>query len=394
MKKRETVIVYAKRTAIGKLNGGLSSLSAPELGAKLIADAVKTTGIKAETVDELVLGQVLTAGAGQAPARQAGMGGGLPSSVCATTIGKVCGSGMKAVMMGDQMIRAGDAHIVLAGGQESMSNAPHLLPGSRKGYKFGSVEALDSMLHDGLFDPYQKKPMGYLGEMCAKKYQFSRNAQDEFAYESYRKARKAVESGLFAKEIVPVEVVTKKKEGIIVELDEEPFSVDLDRLASLRPAFTQEGSVTAGNASSINDGAALLLLMESEVAAKSGLNPIARIVSQTSFAHDPAWFTTAPIGCIKKLLDKSQTKLQEIDLFEINEAFSLVAMAAIEELELSEEKVNPRGGAVSLGHPIGASGARIIVTLLNSLAEIGGKKGLATLCIGGGEACGLMVEML
>lgn len=393
MSGNQTVIVYAGRTAIGKMGGAFADTPAPRLGAALVKDALEKTGIKGQEVDEIILGNVLTAGVGQAPARQAAIYGGLPTSVCATTVGRVCGSGIKAVMLADQAIRLGDANIIFAGGQENMTLAPHLLMNSRGGYKFGAIEAKDSMQWDGLWDPYNNVAMGNCGEACAKEYQFSREAQDEFAMESYRRARKAVESGYFQKEIVPVEVKTRKG-TTMVEMDEEPFSVDLDRLPSLRPAFDKDGTVTAGNASSINDGAALLVMMDADTAKKKGLKPIAKIVAQASFAHEPKMFTTAPIGCMKKLFEKTGLSQKDIDLFEINEAFAVVTMAAVKTLGLDTAKVNPHGGAVALGHPIGASGARILVTLLHALQQKGLKRGLATLCIGGGEASGVIVEMM
>lgn len=393
MKQRQTVIAYASRTAIGKLGGSLSTTPAPRLGAALVADAMKKLKFTGAEVDEIIMGNVLTAGVGQAPARQTALYGGLPHSVCATTIGRVCGSGIKAVMLADQAIRLGDANIVFAGGQENMSLAPHLLMNSRTGYRYGSIEAKDSMQWDGLWDPYNNTAMGNCGEICAKEYAFTREMQDAFALQSYQRARKAVESGVFAEEIVSVQVADRKGTKAF-ELDEEPFAADLDRIGSLRPAFEKDGTITAANASSINDGAALLVLTSEEAALKHDLKPIARIVSQASYAQDPAHFTTAPIGCIRRLLDKTNLKAKDIDIFEINEAFAVVAMAAIRDLDLDPANVNPLGGAVSLGHPIGASGARIMVTLLNGLKQRGGKRGLATLCIGGGEASGVIVELV
>ena len=390
---KHTVIAYGRRTAIGKLGGAFATVPAPRLGAALVANALETLGLPGSDVDEIIMGNVLTAGVGQAPARQAGIFGGLPESVCATTVGRVCGSGIKSVMLADQAVRLGDAKIVFAGGQESMTLAPHLLMNSRSGYRFGSFESQDSMQMDGLWDPYNNVAMGNCGEICAKEYGFSREEQDAFALESYRRSRKAVESGHFVKEIVPVEVKNRKK-VTTVEVDEEPFSVDLDKLPSLRPAFDKAGTVTAGNASSINDGAALLVLTSEEEAQKKDLRPLARIVGQASYAHKPELFTTAPIGCMRKLFEKTGLGKDDIDLFEINEAFSVVTMAAIRDLELDPAKVNANGGAVSLGHPIGASGARILVTLLHALEQTGGKKGLATLCIGGGEASGVIIERL
>ncbi len=393
MAEQQSVIVYAGRTAIGKLSGAFAETPAPRLGATLVKDALGKTGIAGADVDEIIMGNVLTAGVGQAPARQAAIHGGLPTSVCATTINRVCGSGLKSVMLADQAIRLGDARIVFAGGQENMTLAPHLLLGSRAGYRFGGFEAKDSMQWDGLWDPYNNVAMGNCGEVCAREYKFSREEQDAFAVQSYERARKAVECGQFAGEIVPVEIKSKKG-STMIEVDEEPFSVDLDRLKTLRPAFDKEGTVTAGNASSINDGAALVVVTSVETAKAKGLKPLARIVAQASFAHDPMWFTTAPVGCIKRVLAKAKLSAEKIDQWEINEAFSVVAMAAIKELNLDSAKVNPYGGAVALGHPIGASGTRILVTLINGLAAQGKKYGLATLCIGGGEASAVIIERL
>ncbi len=391
--QNESVIVYAKRTPIGKMNGQLASVPAPRLGARLVSDALQELSLSGEDVDEIIMGNVLTAGVGQAPARQAALYGGLPHSVCATTVGRVCGSGLKSVMLADQAIRLGDARLVFAGGQENMSLAPHLLMNSRQGYKFGSVEMKDSMQWDGLWDCYNNVPMGNCGEICAEEYGFTRAEQDEFALESYKRSRKAVESGSFADELISVEVAQRRKTHL-VEVDEEPFSVDLDRLGDLRPAFAKDGTVTAGNASSINDGAAMLVVTGRQFAEQRGLKPLARIVAQASFAQDPAHFTTAPIGCMKKLFEKTGLSKDDIDLYEINEAFSVVPMAAIRDLSLDPAKVNIYGGAVSLGHPIGCSGARILVTLLNALRQNKMKRGMASICIGGGEASGMIVELI
>jgi acetyl-CoA C-acetyltransferase len=390
---QQSVIVYSKRTPIGKLNGGLASVPAPALASTLVRDAISTTGLNPDHVDEMILGCVLPAGVGQAPARQAALGGGLPKSVCATTINRVCGSGLKAVMLADQAIRLGDARIVFAGGAESMTRAPHLLPGSRAGYKFGPVEMLDHMQWDGLWDPYANKAMGNFGDLCAKEYHFTREEQDTFAARSYERARAATESGHFAKEIVPVEIAAKRG-TTVVDRDEEPFAADLAKMAALGPAFERDGTVTAANASSLNDGAGLAVVMSEEAARDESVQPIARIVAQASFAQDPAWFTTAPIECIRKVLTKANLGTEDIDLYEINEAFAVVALASIRELGLDPAKVNPHGGAVALGHPIGASGARILATLLNGLRVAGGRYGLATLCIGGGEASAVVVEMI
>ena len=388
----QTMIAYAKRTPIGKMSGAFASVSAPNLAATLVKDLTAATNIDTNVIDEVIIGNVLTAGIGQAPARQAAVFGDLPKSVCATTIGRVCGSGLKSVMLADQAIRAKDAQVIIAGGMENMTLAPHLLMGARSGYRFGSFEGKDHMQWDGLWDPYNNVAMGNCGEICAKEYKFSREQQDEYALESYKRSRKFTESGHFAREIVPVEVQSRKG-SVIVDKDEEPFSVDLDKLAKLRPAFDKEGSVTAGNASSINDGAALTLVASEGACQAHGLKPIARILGQASFAQEPSWFTTAPIGCMEKLVKKLGMSYSDFDLFEINEAFAVVPMAAIRDLNLDPEKVNAFGGAVSMGHPIGASGTRILVTLINGLIQTGKKRGMASICIGGGEASAVAVEL-
>ncbi len=388
-----TVIFYAGRTAIGKLSGGLGTIPAPRLMATLIADALQKTKVNPAAVDEVIFGQVLTAGVGQAPARQAAIFSGLPDSVRATTINRVCGSGLKAVMLADQAVQLQDAKIIFAGGQENMTLAPHLLMNSRAGFKFGNVEMKDHLQWDGLWDPYSQIAMGQCGEICAAKYDFSREMQDQFAQESYLRARAASDSGQFAKEIVPIKIAGKKGD-IFIDKDEEPFASDLAKLKDLRPAFEKAGTITAGNASSINDGAALLGITDLKTARENGLHPLAKIVASASHAQAPNWFTTAPVSCIEKVLQKANLKSSDIDLFEINEAFSVVPMAAMRELKLNPEKINIYGGAVALGHPIGASGARVLVTLLNGLKSTGKSRGLATLCIGGGEASAVIVELL
>ena len=393
MPTETTYITYATRTPVGKFMGGLSTVPAPRLGALLVKDALLSSKIPADLVDEVIMGQVLTAGCGQAPARQTAIYGDLPPSVRATTINRVCGSGIKSVMMADQAIRLGDAGCILAGGQENMSLAPHLMMNSRSGYRFGKAELKDHMQFDGLWDPYGDVPMGQCAELCAKEFQFTRDEQDAFALQSYERAKQAWESKAFANEVISVEVPGRKG-SILVDKDEEPFSVDLSRLSGLRPAFDKSGTVTAGNASSINDGAALLMLASESVMQKHNLKPLAKIVAQGSHARQPEWFTTAPIGCIEVLLEKSGLKSTDIDLWEINEAFAAVTMAAIKELKLNPEQVNIHGGAVALGHPIGASGARVLVTLIHALKQKNLKRGLATLCIGGGEASGVIIEMI
>ena len=383
-----TEIVFARRTPIGRFMGGLARLPAPALLQPLIAAARQELPLVPEKVDELLVGQVLTAGNGQAPARQAGRGGGLPDHVPATTINKVCGSSLQAVMLADRAIRSGDAQVVLAGGQENMSLAPHLLPAARKGVRFGATQLLDHMQHDGLCDAYDGSAMGNYGELCAAQYHFARTEQDAYAVHSYQRARTCWENGHFAHEVLPIEVAADKT----ITKDEEPFAVDLDRLPSLRPAFKKDGTITAGNASSISDGAALLVLAAPN--ALPEVKPMARIIAQAKHAQAPEWFTTAPVEAIRKVCAQAEMKVSDIDLFEINEAFAVVPMAAIRELELDHAKVNVCGGAVALGHPIGASGSRVLVTLLYALAAHDLRLGLAALCIGGGEACAVIVERL
>jgi acetyl-CoA C-acetyltransferase len=391
---REVVIVSASRTPIGSFSGTLSTIPATQLGSIAIKDAVKKSGIDAEIVDEVIMGNVLTAGEGQAPARQAALGSGLPDKVTCMTINKVCGSGLKAVMLAAQTIMLNDANIIVAGGMENMSLAPHLMEKSRTGYRMGNVQITDSMIKDGLWDPYKNYHMGNAAELCVKKEEFSREEQDEYAVKSYEKALNAIKEGYFKDEIAAVEIPQKKGDPTIIDTDEEPFKAKLEKLPSLKPAFEKDGTITAANASSINDGAAALVVMGGDTAEQLGIKPLARIVAQVSHAQAPEWFTTAPIYAIQKVLDKAKLTLEDIDLFEINEAFSAVTMAAIKELRLDRKKVNINGGAVALGHPIGASGARILTTLIHSLKRTGKKYGLATLCIGGGEASALIVEAL
>ncbi len=390
---KSVVIVYAKRSAIGKLNGALASLSAPQLGSKLVADAIGSLRLDPASVDEIIMGQVLQAGSGQAPARQTAIAGGLTYTTPATTINKVCGSGMKSLMLGAQSIMMGQANVVFAGGQESMSQAPHMLMNSRKGYKMGSVTMLDHMMFDGLTNPYDGQSMGICGDLCAQEKGISREEQDQFAIASYQRARATKERGGFAREIVPIEV-KEGKTTVMVEHDEEPFSVSLEKLPALSPAFQKDGSVTAGNASSINDGAAMLVLMEEGYAKQNGFKPLARLKNFGTHAQKPAWFTTAPVIGIRKLLSQSHLYVKDIDLFEVNEAFSVVPLVAMHEHKISHDRMNIRGGAVALGHPIGASGARIVVTLIDSLHEAQKSLGVASICIGGGEACSLLVEAL
>lgn len=392
---REVVIVGAARTAIGSFQGSLSSVPAPKLGAAAIKAALARAGIGPERfsqIDEVYMGCVLPAGVGQAPARQAAIFAGLPKNVGAVTLNKVCGSGLKAVMMAAQAIRAGDADLIVAGGMENMSQAPYLLPGARDGFRLGHQQVIDSMIKDGLWDVYGQTHMGNCAELCAREKKISREAQDEFAKESYRRARAAQEAGKFVAEITPVEVPQRKGAALIVDKDEEPGRGDPAKFASLKPAFEKEGTVTAANASSINDGAAALVVCSAERAREWGLTPLARILGYGGHAQDPEWFTTAPAFAIQKTLSRLNLSPNDIDLYEINEAFSVVSLAVNQELGIDASRVNVNGGAVALGHPIGASGARILVTLLYAMADRGAKRGLASLCIGGGEAVALVVE--
>ncbi len=391
---REVVIVSAARTPIGSFNGVLAAIPATELGSIAIKEALKKAGINAEAVNEVIMGNVLTAGEGQAPARQAALGAGLPNSVTCMTINKVCGSGLKAVMLASQAIMLNDADIIIAGGMENMSLAPHLLEKSRQGYRMGNIQATDSMIKDGLWDPYHNFHMGNAAEMCVKKNEFTREQQDQFATSSYEKSLNAIKEGYFKDETAVIEIPQKKGDPTRIDTDEEPFKSKLDKIPTLKPAFEKDGTITAANASSINDGAAALVVMGKDVADKLGVKPLARVIAHGSHAQAPEWFTTAPVYAIQKVLDKAKLKIEDIDLFEINEAFSAVTMAAIKELNIDPEKVNINGGAVALGHPIGASGARILTTLIYALKRMNKRYGLATLCIGGGEASALIVESL
>jgi acetyl-CoA C-acetyltransferase len=384
-------IVAAKRTPVGRFQGVFKSLSASKLGATAVKAVVEASGVSSTHIDEIIMGEVLTAGVGQAPARQAAIYAGLPESVQALTIGKVCGSGLKSVILGAQSIMVQDSHLVIAGGQESMTNAPYLMPQAREGMRMGNKEIIDSMIIDGLWDPYNNLHMGSCAELCAKEYHFSREEQDAFAKESYLRARKAIDMGLFKNEIVPV-TVTNSKVTTQIDLDEEPMAADLEKMGNLKPAFDKEGTVTAANASKINDGAAALLLASEEAIKKYNLKPLAKIVSWAGHAQDPKWFTTAPVTAMQRALQKANLTSQQIDLFEINEAFALVTMAAMKKLEIPHSKVNVNGGACAIGHPIGASGARILTTLVHSLIHNKKKYGLATLCIGGGEGIAVIVE--
>ncbi|MBX3043575.1 MAG: thiolase family protein [Candidatus Kapabacteria bacterium] len=389
----KSVILSAARTPIGAFMGSLGSLSAPQLGAVAIKEAVKRAGIAPEDVQEVIMGNVLTGGVGQAPARQAAIYAGLPKNVECMTINKVCGSGLKAVMLADQAIRCGDLQVAVVGGQESMTNAPYILPRAREGYRMGNGEIVDSMISDGLWDVYNQLHMGMAGELCSTECEFSREAQDEFAVESYKRAIAAQQEGKFTNEIIPV-VIEDRKGSVTVDTDEEPGKVRFDKVPSLKPVFKKDGAITAANASSIDDGAAALVISSEEFANAKGIKPLATIISHNSHAQDPQWFTTAPTAAITKLLNKTGLSIADIDLFEINEAFSCVPMHTIRELAIPREKVNVHGGAVSLGHPIGASGARILTTLIYALKHYNLKRGIASLCIGGGEANALLIELL
>jgi len=387
------LIVLGVRTPIGSLGGVLATVPAPALGAACIKAALQKAGVAPAEVDEVLMGNVVSAGIGQNPARQAAIKAGVPSSVGATTINKVCGSGLKAVMLADQTIRLGEARVVVAGGMESMSLAPYLLPRARQGYRMGHGQLVDAMIQDGLWDVYGDAHMGTYGDQCAAKYNFTKQQQDEYAIRSYMRARKAIAEGIFADEIVPIEVPQRKGTAVINE-DEEPSRFQEDKLRALNPAFSEQGTVTAGNASSINDGAAALVVASESACATLRLKPRARIIGAATYSLDPEWFTIAPIGAIRKLLDKLCWSVDSVDLFEINEAFANVTMAAAVDLEIRAEKLNIYGGAVALGHPIGATGARILVTLLTGLNRTGGKRGIACLCIGSGEAVALAVERI
>lgn len=390
----EVVIVSAKRTPIGCFQGGLAGVSAPKLGAAAIASAVESAAIEPAQVEQVIMGNVLQAGLGQAPARQAAIYGGLPESAGAITLHKVCGSGLRAVMDAANGIRAGEWEAVVAGGMENMSASPHLLPRSRDGFRMGDTKLVDSMIKDGLWDPYGDKHMGNCAELCAKRYAFSREEQDAFALQSYKRAQASAQAGHFDNELAAVSVPQRKGDPLVVDKDEEPWAAPLDKMPKLRPAFDKEGTITAANASKLNDGAAAFVVASAEKAANLGLKPIAKILGQASFAHAPDWFTTAPVEAAKRALTKAGLNASDIDRWEINEAFAVVTMASIRDLELDPEKVNVRGGAVALGHPIGCSGARILVTLLHTLQAEGLRYGCASICIGGGEAAAVVVENL
>jgi acetyl-CoA C-acetyltransferase len=389
----DVVIAGAKRTAIGSFLGQFTGVPTPTLGAAAIRAALAQSGVAADQVSETIMGCVLPAGLGQAPARQAALAAGLPTSVGCTTINKVCGSGMKAIMLGHDLIKAGSAAIVVAGGMESMTNAPHLLNGSRTGIRYGAAEFIDHMAWDGLTNPYDKQAMGVFGELCAEKLGFTREAQDAYAIESVTRAQSAQKSAAFADEIVAVTVAGRKGD-VVIDSDEQPGKSDIGKVPTLKPAFKKDGTITAASSSSISDGAAALVLLSAEDAKKRGVTALARIVGHATHAHEPAWFTTAPVTAIDKLLKQIGWKVEDVDLFEVNEAFAVVAMAPMKELGIPHAKLNVNGGACALGHPIGASGARLVVTLLHALRARGGKRGVAALCIGGGEATAIAIETI
>ena len=389
----DVVIAGAKRTAIGSFLGQFTGVPTPTLGATAIKAALEHAGIPADDVCEAIVGCVLPAGLGQAPARQAVLAAGLPTATTCTTINKVCGSGMKAIMLGSDLIRAGSAKVIVAGGMESMTNAPHLLNGSRTGIRYGSAEMLDHMAWDGLTNPYDKKSMGVFADATSESYGFSREDQDAFAAESVRRALAAQEANAFAAEIAPV-VVAGRKGDVVYSTDEQPARCDIGKIPTLRPAFGKDGTVTAASSSSISDGAAAVVLLAAADAKARGITPLARIAAHASHAQEPQWFTTAPVAAIRNVLDKAGWAVGDVDLFEVNEAFACVAMAPIKDLGIPHEKLNINGGACALGHPIGATGARIVVTLLHALIRTGGKRGVAALCIGGGEATAIAIELV
>ena len=393
MSPSDVVIVSAKRTPIGAFLGALSPLSAVQLGSAAAKAAIEVAGVGAADVQEVIMGCVLPANLGQAPARQAALGAGVPIATPATTINKMCGSGLKAVMMAADQIRAGGATIVLAGGLESMSNAPYLLPKARTGYRMGTGEIIDHMMKDGLQSPFDGKAMGCFADATASRYNFSRAQQDAFAAESVRRAMQALQAGEFDVEVTPVTVKGRKGDTVIAR-DETPGTCDVSKIATMKPAFNKDGTVTAASSSSISDGAAALVVMSAQTAAERGLKPLARVLAYASHAQEPEWFTTAPVGAIRKVLTQLNWKPHDADLYEINEAFAVVTMAAMRDIDIDHARVNVNGGACALGHPIGATGARILTTLIHTLRRRGGRRGIAALCIGGGEAVALAVETM
>jgi acetyl-CoA C-acetyltransferase len=392
MSSDPVVILAARRTPVGAFQGAFSGVTGPQLGAVAIKAALADSGVAASEVDETIMGCVLSAGLGQAPARQAALGAGIPASVPATTVNKMCGSAMRAVMLAADQLLAGSARIMVAGGLESMTNAPYLLPKARAGYRMGHQEVLDHMYFDGLQSPWDGQLMGCFAEATSGRYEFTRRAQDDFAAESVRRAQAAVASGAFASEVAPVTAKTRKGETL-VDKDETPGTLDVSKIPSLKPAFKKDGTVTAASSASISDGAAALVLTRESLAKERGLKPLARVLGYTSFAREPEWFTLAPVGAIQKLLTRLEWRAADVDLYEVNEAFAVVAMAAMKDLGLDHEKVNVNGGACALGHPIGATGARILTTLIHALRSRGKKRGIASLCIGGGEATAIAIEL-
>jgi acetyl-CoA C-acetyltransferase len=393
MSNRDVVIVSAKRTPIGAFQGVLTPVTATQLGSVAIKAAIEAAGLKGSDIQEVIMGCVLPAGLGQAPARQAALAAGIPNSVPANTLNKMCGSGLKAVMMAADQIKAGETDILVAGGLESMTNAPYLLPKARGGYRMGHGEIIDHMLYDGLQSPFDGKSMGCFGDSTAAKYNFTRADQDAFAAESVRRALRALEAGEFDAEVAPVTVKGRKGETV-VSRDETPGTCNIEKIPTLKPAFSKDGTVTAASSSSISDGASALIIMSADAAQARGLKPLARILAYASQAQEPEWFTTAPVGAIRKTLTKLGWRAHDADLYEINEAFAVVPMAAMHDLDIEHARVNVNGGACALGHPIGATGARIMTTLLHALKHRGKKRGIASLCIGGGEAVAVAVEMI
>jgi len=386
------VILSARRTPVGAFQGALAAMTGPQLGTVAIKAAIGDSGLTPEDIDEVIMGCVLSAGLGQAPARQAALGAGVPASTPATTVNKMCGSAMRAVMMASDQILAGSARIMIAGGLESMTNAPYLLPKARAGYRMGHQEVLDHMFYDGLQSPWDGQLMGCFAETTSAKYEFTRREQDDFAAESVRRAKAAMQRGDFAAEIAPITVNSRKGE-VRVDADETPMTLDVAKIATLKPAFKKDGTVTAASSASISDGAAALVLARESVATAAGCQPLARILGYTSFAREPEWFTLAPVGAIQKLLTGLNWTPSDVDLYEVNEAFAVVTMVAIRELGLDPQRVNVNGGACALGHPIGATGARILTTLIHALKSRGKKRGIASLCIGGGEATAIAIEL-
>ncbi|MCR9163625.1 MAG: thiolase family protein [Nannocystaceae bacterium] len=391
---REVVIVSAARTPIGSFGGVFASVTAPKLGATAIREALHRASVEGGDVDQVYMGCVLPAGVGQAPARQASLAAGVPNTVGCVTLNKVCGSGLMAVIQAAQAVKAGDAEVAVAGGMESMSNAPYYVPKARTGYRMGHGQLVDGMIHDGLWDPYGDHHMGIAGELCASERKIDRERQDAWAITSYKRALASIEEGHFKAEIAPVEVPQRKGDPVVVDTDEDPGRGNIDKLPKLRPAFKKDGTITAANAPSVNDGGAALVVMSKDEADKRGLKPLAKIVAYDNAAQAPEWFTTAPAKAVAKVLDKTGLKADDVDLWEINEAFSVVSLANQDEIGIPDDRINIRGGSVALGHPIGASGARILVTLLHALQSTNKTRGMAAICLGGGEGLALMVEML